>query len=160
MKKIFLTVMVLSLSVGLLLAATATGFVTDQTTGEGIENAFVKFKLINANGNGNGNGNHGNGGGNGGGGDCDGTGSGPHNPSNPDGNINRLFTATTDATGAYIIEDLPEGTYLARAGKQLEYRMLLVRDIEVSEENINQDFALTPHISVVNRFKTMFKLNR
>lgn len=164
MKKIFLVTVIMSLGLSLLLAASVTGFVTDQATGDPVENAFVKFQLVRPNGNGGGNGHGGHGGHGPHGpqnpGDCDGSGEGPHGPQNPDGNLPRVFEVQTDATGQYLIENMPEGTYVARAGKRLEYRMLMVRDIVLAEELVNLDFALTAHIppteAPLNRFKSFF----
>ncbi len=133
MKKLIALVSLLILSVSIAFAATADGFVTDVETGEGIENAIVRFHFLDGTcpdggGNGGGNGNGGNGGGNGGNG----------------GHGLNVYNAVTDASGYYSIVDLPEGNYEARALKPHTYMPTLIEDLVIDENGAIVDFALEP----------------
>jgi len=123
MKKLIALVSLMILSVSIAFAATVSGYVTDMETGDGIENAIVRFHFLDGtcpdgggNVGGNGNGGHG---------------------------LN-VYNATTDASGYYTIVDLPEGNYEARALKPHTYMPSLLEDIVIDENGVVVDFALEP----------------
>ncbi len=134
MKKLIALVSMMILSVSIIVATTASGYVTDMETGAGIESAVVKFHFLDGeclDGGGNG-GSGGNGGGNGG----NGGGNGGHG-------LN-IYNAVTDADGYYTIVDLPEGNYEARALKPHTYMPSLLEEIVIDENGVVVDFALEP----------------
>ena len=136
MKKFIALVSMMILSVSIVVAATASGYVTDMETGVGIENAIVKFHYLDGecpDGGGNG-GSGGNGGGNGNGGNGGGNG----------GHGLKIYDAVTDADGYYTIVDLPEGNYEARALKPHTYMPSLLEEIVLDENGAVVDFALEP----------------
>ena len=144
MKKLIALVSMMILSVSIIVAATASGYVTDMETGAGIESAVVKFHFIDGEcpdggGNGGGNGGSGgNGGGNGGGNANGGNGGG-----NGGHGLN-IYDAVTDADGYYTIVDLPEGNYEARALKPHTYMPSLLEEIVIDENGAVVDFVLEP----------------
>jgi len=134
MKKFIALVSLMILSVSIAFAATVSGYVTDMETGDGIENAIVRFHFLDeicpdGGGNGGGNGNNGNNGGHGGG-------NGGHGFN--------VYNAVTDVNGYYNIVDLPEGNYEARALKPHTYMPSLLEDIVIDENGVVVDFALEP----------------
>jgi hypothetical protein len=129
MRKLFATaILMIALTSGIM-ALTVQGTVVDADTGLGIEGATVKFIYLDTcqeddRGNGQGHG-YGNGQGTGGGAGYN------------------VYTVITDANGAYIIEDLPEGIYNALARKTGSYPSLKFENIEIESDTVI-DFELIP----------------
>lgn len=131
LKKLLIIMSMFILATGLAFAAEIQGQVTDAETGDGIDQAFVRFFLYEEDGSGGcGGGQGGNGQGQGG---CGGNGG---------GNCT-LFQAVTDANGNYLISDVPEGIYVGKASKPGLYPCITITDISV-EGTTTVDFELEP----------------
>ncbi|MFC1887620.1 carboxypeptidase-like regulatory domain-containing protein [Candidatus Cloacimonadota bacterium] len=132
MKKLLVIMAMFILATGLAFAAQIQGQVTDVETGEGIDQAFVRFYLYEDGGNG------GCGGGNGGG-----NGQGPGGCGGNGGGNCTVYQAVTDANGNYSIPDVPEGVYVGKASKPGSHPCVTITDIEVEGTTV-VDFELEP----------------
>ncbi|MFC1887835.1 carboxypeptidase-like regulatory domain-containing protein [Candidatus Cloacimonadota bacterium] len=143
MRKLFATIVLLTVITTGIFALTVQGTVTDSETGLGIEGVTVRFVFMNTEleidrGNGNGYG-HGHGQGSGGGAGYN------------------VYTVITNADGEYIIEDLPEGVYNALARKQGSYPSVKFEGVEIFSDTVFNFELIAGNCEPPSRSKLLFQ---